>query len=193
MKRLTLITSALALILTASTTFAAEESTWGQLKQTVDTAEVAAKKGGKGDSGTTARNSRTASQLFDANGGQFEILVPQGPNDKDDIYARFTVPAGALTEAVEITMTVHGTSHEDLVIEFAPGGLEFLIDAELDLWLGADIVAYYYTSLVIWHVHDDGTSEETYPLSISQQGRNSTVKYKVAIPGFSRYSTGGGF
>ena len=194
MKRLTLLTSAVALMLTASTTFATQESTWGQLKQNVETLEVAAKKGGNGgsDDQPTPSSPRTVSAVCDASGGYLKVEDLGGKGPTDNLIVEFRVYRDALVEPVEITMTVTGNTLSELVVAFEPGGLEFLKDADLVVTIGNDLVDTEAELLQVQHHYSDGTIETAQIKSLKMVGK-SRINMHVFVPGFSRYSLGGGF
>ena len=135
---------------------------------------------------------RTVSKIFDANHNGLEIFDANGTDHRlDDITVFFTVPDHALDHPVEITMTVYGNTLEEMVVEFQPGGLNFLHHATLGIFLGHNLVHTPHDQLHAWHEHGDGSVEEAniFWLRIT----DAKVKMKIAVPGFSRYSPGGGF
>lgn len=135
---------------------------------------------------------RTISKVFDANHNGMEIFDNNGTDHQlDDIIVFFTIPDHALDHSVEISMTVYGNTLEDMVIAFEPGGLNFLHHATLGLHLGHNLVHTPLDQLAAWHEHDDGSVEEAdiFWLRVT----HAKVKMKIAVPGFSRYSPGGGW
>ena len=213
MKRLLTLISTLALILTASATFATQESTWGTLKQlpngpaakkirdrtlsasntttTTDTrlTDVVSIEG------TTVAANRTVSQWVYPN--QEAILTVtdnNGTRDKaDDLKLKFRVPAGGVTEAVQITMTLNGTNLSDLEVVFQPGGLNFVEIADLDILVSKDRVDVPFESLTVNHIYMDGTVEETQLNNVKYTGNGNTLIIEAEVPGFSRYGLSGGF
>ena len=135
---------------------------------------------------------RTVSKVFDANHNAFEIFDANGTDHRlDDITVFFTVPDHALDHPVEITMTVYGNTLEEMVVVFEPGGLTFLHHATLGVFMGHNLVHTPHNQLKAWHEHGDGSVEEAniFWLKVT----DAKVKMKIAVPGFSRYSPGGGF
>lgn len=105
------------------------------------------------------------------------------------LAARFNVRKGALEEPVLITMTVYGESLSDMVVAFQPAGLEFLEMAVLRLALGGAKVDLPLYDLHAWHIYNDGTVEE---VGFSILDEPNGILFKIDVPGFSRYSMGGG-
>jgi len=201
MKRL--LTSALALLITASTTFAVEESNWGQIKAQITHAEdgrtfvtfspPATQQAAK--VAAIPAEGRSVSKVFSTGKASIAIEETNGAGKYDNLKIGFHVPEGALTAPVEITMTVYGNTLEDLVVAFEPGGLTFLQEATLALWLGKDLVHTPLSEIKAWHQYSDYTVEEAYPSQAYPFVRSSktTVTIMIAVFGFSRYSTGGGW
>lgn len=132
----------------------------------------------------------TVSGLIDLEGGTLSVDDANGGGTKDDVHIDFTVAAGALSAPQTITMTVYGNSLEELIVAFDPGGLVFLLDAELDIRMGKDLVSTSVEQIRAWHEYADGSGEDATITEAYSSG--NTVRVKVAVPGFSRYSMGGG-
>lgn len=132
----------------------------------------------------------TTSTLMGPTGGMLALTVTNTHGPKNDIKVAFSVPEGALNAPVEISMQVSGSCLEDLVIAFAPGGLEFLVDAELDIRVGKDLVGNKIERIKVLHVYADGKVEDAELYLASDSGK--AFRFVVAIPGFSRYSMAGG-
>jgi len=147
---------------------------------------------------------RSKSEIFGASATELEIKDKNGWGYKDDLKVKFSTRDGALDSEVEITMTVYGNVLSEIVAAFQPGGLIFLRPATLELELGADLVDLPLDNLQVWHIHDDGTVEEAEILSIRGYDEDDEewveenldgadfVNIEVVVPGFSRYSPGGG-
>ena len=118
-------------------------------------------------------------------GGSLYIEDTAG-GSREDLIVQLSVPRGALAEPHEITMTVRGYLLSELVVEFRPGGLEFLTDATLEIVLGLDRVDVDTQTLTVEHVYDDGTVEEAQldALHLSGKRKLTIIAY---VPGFSRY------
>jgi hypothetical protein len=122
--------------------------------------------------------------------------------DQTNAALKALVPRGgnALDDDVEITMTVYGQTLSELVIAFEPGGLDFLIAAELEIAVGLDKVdidlgdlAAYHASQEDYNDNDENDwQEEEIDIEELYEG-SEEIKFIIEIPGFSRYSTGGGW
>lgn len=190
MKRFIVLTSALALTLSTSG-FAAEEASWGQIKNE-QSSDFAAKKGRpKAGASYSTSASRTISGVIDAAGGRLTVR-DMGPTNspKDNLRAILEVPAGALDAPVEITMTLIGETLSELTVAFAPAGLVFLTPAELKVNVGNNLADLPVTQIRVDHVYADGTVESDVLTSVGNTG--STDSVYATVPGFSRYSMGGG-
>ena len=119
-------------------------------------------------------------------GGKLVIKEDEEGND-DDLKVEFIVPKKALNEKVKITMKVHGETLDDLVIEFAPGGLVFEKPAKLKIYLGEERVSVPLEMVEIVHHYADGSSEVV-PVRIKEKKNKDVII--IRIPGFSRYSMG---
>ena len=211
MKRLLTLTSAVALMLTASTSFAVDETSWGAVKANITyTADgsaylsfgglqPAAKKGGKGGGGDTSDPSdgeltymgKETQRVRPGHAQTFRIVNDDLAGTDYKYLVKFKVNNNSLTKPVDITMITYGKTLSELVIVFAPAGLDFLIDAELYIKLGNNRVDLNVDTLKVNHEHHDGTVEDA---TITEIRKNDTnVELFVTVPGFSRYSLGGGF
>ena len=137
---------------------------------------------------------RTVSELIKVNKGG-EIVVQENMNDggpHNDFKIALQVGQKTVAEDVVITMTVHGSTLEDLVVAFDPGGFEFLKPAKLIISVGKDRYTEIPEGVVVRHEYGDSTVEDItlYKLLVQKDGGRITIK--VDIPGFSRYSMGGG-
>ena len=193
-----LATAAFALAALSTTpTFAVENASWGALKKTLDTEALqpAAKRvtPHKTEVETLPTTEaevgvNTLSALVEANlGGKFVI-------DKDGyIFTKFEIQAGALDEDTQIDMTVSGTSLDDLVVAFAPAGLTFNIPAQLTIKVAVNKVEVLPESFMVKHIHGDGTVEEAVVGKYGLERSGLYYKFVIEVPGFSRYSMGGGY
>lgn len=128
-------------------------------------------------------------QVFGVEGGELEIEKTNGEGITDDLKVIFRTAEGALTEDVLITMAVYGETMSDLVVAFGPSGLVFLVEAELDIRLGRERVDMNLEELIVWHIHDDGLVEMA---THRAKDWGDIVRIQVDVPGFSRFSMGGG-
>ena len=134
---------------------------------------------------------RTSSKLIGSAGDTLQVKDLNGRGTKDNLVVILKVPANALATDELITMTVHGETLSELVVEFAPAGLEFLTPAILKLRVGNKLVDTALEDILrIDHIHDDGTIERA-RVPFSAVKDNGRVRIKVEVPGFSRYSMGG--
>ncbi len=110
-----------------------------------------------------------------------------------DLKAQLIIPKHAVAHSVKVTMTVYGSNLADLLVEFAPAGLEFLKPAILNLYLDKDLVN---AELKAYHILADGTVLNATILSISSDGDDDDdddiVLIAIEVPGFSRYNLSGG-
>jgi hypothetical protein len=127
----------------------------------------------------------TVSGLLGLTGGVLTVVEDNGPGPQDDLRVDFRVPSGALSELTLISMTVSNDAVGDLLMDFAPDGLDFLTEAELDISQGEDLVGLPVEQITAWHEHGDGTVEEA--IITFRSHSEQTVRVKVAVPGFSRY------
>ena len=124
------------------------------------------------------------------NGGK-ELRVDgwNGAGTEDDMTVTFSVPDGALTTSVEITMTVYGTRLTEALAAFAPAGLVFLQDSQVAFNLGPALVDVPLETLEAWHIHGDGSSEEANIVEMIV-GADGGLRIVLGVPGFSRYCLG---
>lgn len=195
MKRTRILLSAIVgLALTAGASQATEEATWGQVKNTA-TDEIAAKRirtnGQNADLENTVATSsaddgRTVTAVFGPDGGTFHILDKQGPGKKDDLEVALTIPAGALNNDQQITMTVEGNDFNSLLVTFKPSGLVFNLGADMRIDLGDDLVRNKdIAKMEPYHLYSDGTSEGVDVFHIDRS--SNAVNIFCKVPGFSRY------
>lgn len=123
--------------------------------------------------------------LYIADKGDKECAV-------DDMKAALAVDPFAVEEDVEITMKVSGETLSDLAVTFQPGGLKFAQPALLTVKLGSERVTGEVHSLVVKHEYADGTVETAEISKIKTQKEGDITMISVVVPGFSRYSMGGG-
>ena len=134
---------------------------------------------------------RQVNAVFASQGGSMEIFEDQGtPPKKDDLRSQFSVPEDGVTGPVEISMTVYGQSLSELLFQFTPSGLVFNSDAQLEILIGKDWVDLPLDDLVAYHEHEDGTVEYAQIVMVEDWGAETRIL--ISIPGFSRYSMGGG-
>lgn len=134
----------------------------------------------------------TDTRLVETNKGKnFKVQNSALSGAKNRYLMTFHVEPNSVTEDVNITMEAYGETLSELVIAFAPGGLEFLNEAELVIRLGVNRIDLNPATLVINHEHETGSSEVA---TITELKVNKDdIIVKVAVPGFSRYSGGGGW
>jgi|GEM_PF-6839136 len=140
----------------------------------------------------TADEVRSVTKWLKPNGmGSFHIGDTNSSyTTGDDLYVDFSVPRGATTERVLITMTVYGNYQSDLVIAFKPGGLEFVKDALLELDLGPDLVDVDTNEITVWHQYEDGTIEE-FTVSATDDRSAYFTHFEIPVSGFSSYGLRG--
>lgn len=134
----------------------------------------------------------SVTQVFDAQGGAFGIELPTTPTPLDDIAFDFVVPQNGLDHAETITMSILGTDFSNLVAAFDPSGLVFLQAANLRVTIGkalTDATQQELEDMTIYHEHHDGTVEIATHW-VEQTGAQWIIV--IEVPGFSRYSGGGG-
>lgn len=137
---------------------------------------------------------RSVTKVFDEDGGKFKIDEEGDENtDLDDLEIQFRIPDNALDGDVEITMTVYGYTLETLVIAFEPAGLIFNIPAELEIEIGHDLCAAdedEAEEMFGQHQYADGSVDE---IDAELLKKNQEYEFYLQVPGFSRYSMGGGY
>ena len=211
MKRLLTFTSAAALILTASATFAVDETTWGQIKQDADHGSLtesldqetvqfnfgslmpAGKRRATDDqmhknSQSWLDKNRSKTKRIGKRGGKIVVGHKTMNHGEFTLRAEFSVPAGALDKKVPITMTLVGDRLENLTIEFAPAGLTFDPSAVLTLKIGKKRAPKYLEGLEIKHIYEDGTVVSA---RWHKEEHRKGYRLDIGVPGFSRYSMGG--
>jgi hypothetical protein len=105
---------------------------------------------------------------------------------------KFYVEANSVVGGGEhqITMGVHsGTTLDDVNIEFSPSGLAFSPAGTLTIALVGPVTAADVQQAT--HIYGDGSQVESITTVTDRKG-NSFLKVVVKVPGFSRYSLGGG-
>ena len=140
----------------------------------------------------TADEVRSVTKWLKPNGmGSFHIGDTNSSyTTGDDLYVDFSVPKGATTERVLISMTVYGNYQSDLVIAFQPGGLEFVKDALLELDLGPDLVDVNSSEITVWHQYEDGTIE-AFKVSPTDDRSDYFTHFEIPVSGFSSYGLRG--
>lgn len=134
--------------------------------------------------------SRIQGDYIGPKGGIITVGHEFGPGASDDLVVDFVVPERALDEPTRIKVTLHGDRLENLAIEFAPAGLVFNTPAELWIKIGKGRVhSSDLEDLLILHQYEDGKVEE-YGVEVDEEEEKYWLLIKV--PGFSRYSMGGG-
>jgi hypothetical protein len=136
---------------------------------------------------TIKKVKRIASKRIDSRGGEIFVGDLGDRSAKDDITAAFGVPRDALKKSVEITVVLHGETLDELVVEFAPGGLTFKKSAKLVIEVGENLIGDL-DGLSVFHVDADGADEIPFKLKKSRSG----VEITIQVWAFSRYSMGGG-
>jgi hypothetical protein len=93
-------------------------------------------------------------------------------------------------QLVRIDMTVtSGTTLNDIDVAFGPSGLAFLPEATLTLKLAGPVTAEEV--IAADHFGADGYYIESITTEVSMRGQSFLI-VRVKVPGFSRYSLGGG-
>jgi hypothetical protein len=130
-----------------------------------------------------------ASEKIGPRGGKLRLKARNGQGGNDDIKVVFTVPEGALDCEVEICIGLRGATLNNLEIGFAPTGQEFNIPAELKVKVGKDALGLEPEEIEVIHHH--GNELEEVEISELVEGRKD-IELVIKVPGFSRYSMGGG-
>ncbi len=147
------------------------------------------------DDGAYGDESALATSAFiGPKGGKLKIK-DKGPKENEDgskahasLSVELQIPRGALDDEEEISMSVSGYLLSELVIAFAPSGLEFATDARLKIKLGRDRVDLDAATLYGVHMTEAG---ETQIVLVEVEVKGSgDVNLNVRVPGFSRYSLG---
>ena len=128
---------------------------------------------------------RTASGVLCPEGGSLSVRDDNCGGHKDDLEVALTIPAGVLTEALTITMTVTGDRYEDLIVSFSPAFV-FAASVDMRIDLGADLVCNKeIKGMTPYHLYADGTTE---PVAFYHIDRSAaTFNFFIKVPGFSRY------
>ena len=137
----------------------------------------------------------TVSRVIGPRGGRLAVRDREKRGHRDDLKVELRIPRKALSEKVEISMTVYGNLLSELVAAFEPGGLVFARDAVLLFDLGADRVDIPLSEITAYHVDDSGHAEEARIISIKTYGRDGEdyerIAIRIEVPGFSRYGLQG--
>lgn len=125
---------------------------------------------------------------------ELKIKKEQQAGSEDDIEVRFKVPKGAVMEEVDIAMTILGDDMASLIIAFEPQGLMFDELAVLKLKIGGDLYEQLPDDLIVNHIYKNEAGyeieEELDILKLKE--KKSSLEIWFYVPGFSRYSMGGG-
>lgn len=122
---------------------------------------------------------------------ELRVNKSMGSGTENEIDVSFNVRKGSVPATVDIAMTVVGESLETLVIAFEPAGLEFYEPAELKLKIGAALIGTMPDDLQVRHIRSDGSEELATILRLKE--KKDSLEIIIEIPGFSRYSPGGGW
>lgn len=134
---------------------------------------------------------RISSKIIGSGGDTLLVKDDNGKGTKDNLVVILKVPANALAADELITMAVYGETLADLVVEFSPGGLEFLKPAILKIRMGVTLIdAPLDQAIAVQHIYGDGTVESAKVLFYAEKD-NGKIRFKVEVPGFSRYSMSG--
>lgn len=192
LKILTILTG-MSLAISAQAT---EDATWGQVKQQqtlTSAAKIPQHDPLNNSNPLLGKLMGNESGIIKVRGGNLKVeSKTRNANQRDDLKVNFCVPSGALDKNTHIEMAVHGETLEELVIAFAPGGLVFNIPATVKIKIGADRVNSAPTGLRINHEYSDGTVEEAVVNTFRMTGNGDVYVIEFEVPGFSRYSWGGG-
>ncbi len=128
-------------------------------------------------------NSRTDSDLFTPDdAGEFEVKMEE---EDSEVNVEFCVQEGGVGEDVVITMTVSGSTLNDLVIAFHPPGTQFVIPAVLKIDMESEDDNPESSDIQAFHIYPDGTSTVAEIIDIDADDDELAVE--ISIPGFSRY------
>lgn len=109
--------------------------------------------------------------------------------------AWFAVEWGGIHEATEISMTASwGKRVKDVSIAFTPSGLDFSPPSTLEITLHGPLQDSMFNQQV-YHTDSNGHTSQLAIAEIRKErndGNNSQWVIVIKIPGFSRYSLGGG-
>lgn len=101
--------------------------------------------------------------------------------------AKKAIPAG---EDVEIAMEIWGDYASEMVIGFTPSGYQFAEDCVLEIEIEGDWVDLTEDQIQALHISANGQIESAHILKVKVD--DDKLKIRIRIPGFSRYSMGGG-
>ena len=139
-------------------------------------------------------NGLTTSAIIGPKGGKLKIK-DKGPKKDEDgsklhaaLSVELKIPKDALDVEEEISMRVSGYFLSELIIAFAPGGLDFAEDARLKIRLERDRVDL--DAATLYGVHTTHTGETEVVLVEVEAKGSGDVILNVRVPGFSRYSLG---
>ena len=128
-------------------------------------------------------NSRTDSDLFTPDDdGELEVEIEE---DDSEVDVEFCVQEGGVGEDVVITMTVFGSTLDDLAIAFEPSGFQFVIPAVLKIDMESEDEDLESSDIQVFHIYQDGTTVEAEILDIDAD--DDELEVEISIPGFSRY------
>ena len=128
-------------------------------------------------------DSRTDSALFTPeDDGELEVEIEE---DDAEVDVEFCVEEGGVGEDVVITMTVFGSTLDDLAIAFEPSGFQFLIPAVLKIDMKSDDENLESSDIQAFHIYHDGTSVEAEIIGLDAD--DDELEVEISVPGFSRY------
>ena len=93
-------------------------------------------------------------------------------------------------EDVEIEMELWGDYASEMVVGFTPSGYQFQEDCVLEIEIKGDWVDLTEDQIQALHISASGQIESAQILKIKVD--DDELKIRIRIPGFSRYSIGGG-
>lgn len=93
-------------------------------------------------------------------------------------------------EEIEIAMEIWGDYASEMVIGFTPSGYEFKEDCVLEIEIKGDWVDLTEEQIQALHISASGQVESAQILRVEVD--DDELKIRIRIPGFSRYSMGGG-
>ena len=137
---------------------------------------------------------RTVSGLIKVNPGGAIVVQEDMDNGgpHNDFRIALEVGRNQVAENVVITMTVYGSTLEDLVVGFDPGGFAFVKPAKLSITVGKERYTAIPEGVTVQHEYSDGTVEAITVTHLLVQKDGGRINIKLDVPGFSRYSMGGG-
>ena len=122
-------------------------------------------------------------------GGILRVGSKMGVGGRDDIRATLRIPENALDETLPLTMELQGSTLSDITLVFGPS-LDFNEPARLVIRLGRAAVDLDQDTVIALHMSGaDGTVEEV-PIRMATGVLG--LELEIKVPGFSRYSLGGG-